>query len=218
MRVRILSWAYAVLVSAISLLALLGVLLFAWHVEDATPWVAMGPGDWGVWIGSIGTVATLLMTIRLATSAQRKNDREQRDMAIIAAATLETAVSTFIERGWISVLLPHPGSLAAPDNPKAALEDCLYPLRSADLWTREDLVPLVYLPGHIAARLASLSTRIRAALNELTAASEKTKLSDYDIHTAIDLLNDKLPTYLTELEKIKEELANFLASQRFASN
>ena len=42
----------------------------------------LSKSDWGTWVGSVGTVLTLVGTIWLATAAERKRRREQLDLAI----------------------------------------------------------------------------------------------------------------------------------------
>lgn len=188
---------------------------FAFSAYEAVDWSCLSASDWGTWAGAVGTVATLAATIWLATAGERKRERDQRDLAIIAAATLETAIVGFLVRANTMMLLPPPGTLAAPDDPHEALEECIFAIRNVDLWSREDLVALVYLPGHVAARLASLGTQIRATLNELNAAAAKSLLSDLDIGTVKYLLQSELPSYAAELAEIKTELSAFLAAQRF---
>lgn len=55
-------------------------------------WRKLTASDWGTWVGSIGTVCALLMTIRIAHADSRRRRHEQRVLARVTAATLQDIV------------------------------------------------------------------------------------------------------------------------------
>lgn len=65
--------------------------LFAVH-----RWTPPAIGDWATWCGAVGTLATLFMTIRLATSEQRRRERGESALAIVSAAGLEVELEECI--------------------------------------------------------------------------------------------------------------------------
>jgi len=197
-------------------------LLYALHegvnaLVRAHNWQPMTISDWGTWVGSVGTVATLIGTIWLATATERQRKREQIDLAIIAAASMTTWITNLRSAIWIANQTL-PGSLSAPDDARLALIDCISTIDRAGLWTREDLVPLVYLPHHAAARLASLSVQITSALAVLRRTSEKAELGIGDILGIRNVLSSELQFYVTELSAIQGECLVFLRARGFKSD
>lgn len=157
MQKKIIGWAYAILVITIALLALIGVLLFAWHIEDATPWADMKAADWGVWVGAVGTVATLAMTVWLATSEQRRRTRAERDLALVTVAGLTFRIS-IVKNGMDgigAVLLSDMTNNRATNYTRVSAM-----LAQLPTWKPEELVALVGVHDHLAARLAFAAAEI----------------------------------------------------------
>lgn len=174
----------------------------------------LSKSDWATWVGSIGTVATLAGTIWLATAAERQRKREQVDLAIISAASMTTWISNLRSSIWVANQTL-PGSLAAPDDAREALIDCINEIDRAGLWTREDLAPLVYLPHHAAARLASLAVQIDSAMAALRRGSEKSQLGVGDIIGIGNVLSSEFTFYAKELGTIQAECLTFLRAHGF---
>jgi hypothetical protein len=161
---RILRWAYAIMVASISLLMLIAVLLFIWHVEDATPWEKMSAAEWGVWAGSIGTVATLIGTIILATADKRAARREAHDRAVVAAASLGPRLSSLhqILNNFIENLRDDKFEKTQIQYASMAIL-----LKAKHLWTNDDILPLIVLPGHVCTRLAGGRTLFEQLVSDM---------------------------------------------------
>lgn len=157
MQKKILSWAYATLVAGVALLALIGVLLFAWHIEDATPWAKMEAADWGVWVGAVGTVATLAVTVWIATSEQRKRLRAEKDLALVTITGLIFRIE--IVKGMLNTI----AVMLQADIRRNFASDYVTMhalLVQCPIWRPEELVPLVGIPEHLAPRLAYAAAEI----------------------------------------------------------
>jgi hypothetical protein len=174
----------------------------------------LSKSDWGTWVGSVGTVLTLVGTIWLATAAERKRRREQLDLAIIAAASLSSWISDLRQAIWVAQQ-NMPGTLGAPDDAQLALADCIKSIDHVGIWSRDDLAPLVVLPGHTAARLASLGVQIRIALASLKQASGKPELDMEDLVGIHAVLGTYFDGFSEVLEPIQAECQTFLQRHGF---
>lgn len=130
----------------LTILALIGIAAIL-HILMTLPWEGKGPE----WVGAIGTVATLIGTIWLATESERAKRNEARDRAFVAAsglmlilkkvrAALETATDHFSdqffeERGFEYGIQAR------------LIEEC-------GVWTEEQILPLIAIPNHVCAHLA----------------------------------------------------------------
>jgi len=136
------------MVVAVSSLMLIAVLLFAWTVEEATPWRAMEPADWGVWFGSIGAVGAFVGTIWLATSESRRREREAMDIATLAASSIFLKIALTI--GSVNRVIEALERTA--DDPKM-FDYCSFVISKIERCSNEELLPLIPLPNHTAAKL-----------------------------------------------------------------
>ena len=145
------------------LAAATGIHLVSWGV-----WFGLSKSDWGTWVGSIGTVLTLAGTIWIATDTARQRRKEQIDLAVIYAAqfSLQIRAMQGALQSSVNVL---PACLDVPD-PRPALKKSGDILGAATMWTSSDLVPLVVVPDHAAARLAFLKVRIENTILTLSKA------------------------------------------------
>lgn len=120
-------------------------------------WQPMTISDWGTWVGSGGTVATLVGTIWLATNSERSRRSEERDRAFVAAsglmllltkvrAALETAAEhfsdDFFEEQGFEYLI------------QAQL------IEEPGVWTEDQILPLIVVPNHVCAHLARARAEI----------------------------------------------------------
>lgn len=133
--------------------------LFAVHqlvsgLFKAHHWKGMSAGDWGTWIGSIGTVGALIGTIWLATAQARRKRTDDLTLARLHAASMvlrlhhaETTISDVCQDLLKAVDRPFEPTLAQ-------LKEISAKLSAISLWGIDDLVPLVPLPGNAAAKLA----------------------------------------------------------------
>lgn len=132
--------------------------LFAVHqgvnaLVRAHNWQPMSISDWGTWVGSIGTVATLAGTIWLATADRREARKQANDRAIVAAAALGPRLQLIA--GALDKSIQH-----FLDDPtaKQATDYKVYAdlIEQAGTWTDEEILPLIVLPNHVCTRLAGI--------------------------------------------------------------
>jgi hypothetical protein len=163
---------------AIGLMCLWG--LFAVHqgvnaLVRAHNWQPMTVSDWGTWVGSIGTVATLAGTIHLARQETRRRHRQEHDAAVVAAAFMDLPLI-----GYVRILRHVIGELKKPvqddfSNPWA---ECACDLGNCPIWTREDVQPLLYLGNGVAADLAIAQDYVKNSRERLeTTAGQRVDLT-----------------------------------------
>jgi hypothetical protein len=210
---KILGRAYVALIVAISLLALIGVLLFAWHVEEATPWAAMEAADWGVWVGGIGTVGTLVATIRLATESERRRRQEQLNLAMISAARFALWIP--LVQSGMSTAQTFLAEYKIGTDPRPAFKRALLTVENAALWNSNDLLPLVHLPDHAATHISLISPKIEWVISSLRAASTSETLVFSEAPGAIEILQRNIQHVVDALEGPKEVCITFLEAHGF---
>jgi hypothetical protein len=163
-RQKLLRWAEALLIIAICLLAFVSVLAFLWHVEEATPWAAMNAAEWGVWVGSIGTIGAFVGTIWIATTTSRIRRNEALMSARLHAISMV----------WRLVYI-HATMSTALDILKKANVDSILQQRSLveetineiTFWPIRDLLPLVPLKDNLAGKLAQAADQVGLAIELL---------------------------------------------------
>jgi hypothetical protein len=141
----------------------LGTLLLSGAILDA---VLVGhandlsKSDWGTWVGSIGTVATLAGTIWLATEGERKQTRNSRVLARLHSASMllrlvHAQAAVVNAYTTLSVAVETPIELG-PDH----LRDMLHRFSSINVWQVSDVVPLIALPDNTAVKLAQVADHL----------------------------------------------------------
>jgi len=149
-------------------------LLFALHeginaLVRAHNWQPMTISDWGTWIGSIGTVATLIGTIVLATADKREAKKQAADRAVVAAAALaprlqivgdalQTSVETFIDFTF--------------DLPAVTFRVHADLIEKTGDWNDDEILPLIVLPDHVCARLAGIRPVLREVIADMRDMSD----------------------------------------------
>lgn len=154
-------------------------LLYAAHggvsaIVRAHNWQAMTVSDWGTWVGSIGTVATLIGTIWLATADRREIKRQAMDRAVVAAAALGPKLQNITE---ILAAAHEALNIFEPDDfgerhyyhshviqQAGASADTI---ERAGTWTDEEILPLIALPNHVCVRLAGTRPIIQQNISEM---------------------------------------------------
>lgn len=170
-------------------------------------WPRMSISDWGTWVGGVGTVFTLGITIWLATEAERQRHRDELDLAIIAAAkfVLQVPRTQSALRTAIRILPRARNGHFGP-----VYIDCANMITRAEIWTGEELKPLIRVPGNIAAKLAFISVRLKSCVAALNEASEKEGLAMKDVITMEPVLLRQMQAALDELDVPGAALMKFL--------
>lgn len=117
----------------------------------------LSKSDWGTWVGSIGTVATLFGTIWLATSEQRRRVNAERSLALVTVAGLSFRISI------VKLHLDAVGQRLLSDMTAGRPTDYAYVsslFSQLPIWKPEELVPVVGIRHHLAARLAFAAAEI----------------------------------------------------------
>jgi hypothetical protein len=130
--------------------------LFAVHqgvnaLVRAHNWQPMTISDWGTWIGSIGTVATLAGTIWLATTDSRRRHKESILVAQIHAAGLYWKLTYIRETIFVSIRELKALDISDVGRLRKVTDEDLHRLT---LWTVGDLLPLVPLGNNLVENLA----------------------------------------------------------------
>ena len=217
MHEKIRRWAYTGMVASISILMLIAVLFFAFVMEEATPWREMRAADWGVWAGAVGTVATLAGTIWIATNTERKAKREQLDLAVIAAVSAALWIADF-RNAITRANQGKPDDLSDLYRAKVSLNNCLKIVEEVGVLGMSDLRPLVYLPKHLAARLAHTSKDISSATRSFRHAIRRAELKNRDATVFHTIFIDELRASNDELFAIQDECLLFLANNGYGDD
>ena len=112
----------------------------------------LSKSDWATWVGSIGTVGALIGTIWIASAQARSAARMERTRARLHAASIVVRllhVKGDLRRTAETMRSIDPAHIYEPKF-RLSLES----LQSIQLWTIEDVMPLLPLPGGIAGLLA----------------------------------------------------------------
>jgi hypothetical protein len=195
--------------------------LFAVHqgvnaLMKAHNWQRLSPSDWGTWIGSIGTVATLIGTIWLATESERKRRREELDKATLAAARMLVRIPS-IQASFSTVraFLIHSlfGTDPRPDYIAAAKI-----LQDTGTWSATDVDLLVHLRGQTAAKMEMTRSRIELVGRSLVTAASSHRFDSAQagpFHGSIDTM---LNSADEELKEHFEACRKFLGTHGFSSD
>jgi hypothetical protein len=212
---KIQDWGVALLTFAIGLLVFIGVLLFAWHVEDATPWAAMSAGDWGVWVGSVGTVATLVMTIRLATESSRTQRREQLELALVTTAGMMVRLRNVL-RGLAIAQDALSNPLKLPDDVRPTFLACFNKINETVLWNAQELTPMVTLPNQVSARLVWISTNVQTEMAVFKMISDEEESPAWDVIELVARTTTyELNSIIAEIQSAMTDCTNFLLAHGF---
>jgi hypothetical protein len=193
--------------------------LFATHqgvnaLIRAHNWQMMSISDWGTWVGSIGTVATLIGTIWLATATDRQRKREQLDLALVATAGLVLRLKN-VQRalGLVAGRMSEP--FDESDDPNAALSQWFEIVATPDLWQAEELAPLVYLPNQVAANLAFIGNNIRSTMLTLKRLSAHGNLSWQIVESVANTISQQLRSNVESIDIPYDECVKFLVAHGF---
>jgi hypothetical protein len=174
----------------------------------------LSKSDWGTWVGSIGTVATLAGTVWIANTAERKKEREQLNLALISAAGLVVRLQN-VHHALASAENGLPADWDAPDDARTAYAECLRVIDSVGLWEAQDLVPLVHLPNQAAANLAWVLTNIRSTRAFLQQMSKGDPLPWVGVEKINMDLSRQLQANMASLDHAQHDCVSFLVKHGF---
>jgi hypothetical protein len=189
----------------------LGVLLIAGLVTDL---ILVGraydlsKSDWGTWLGSIGTVATLAGTIWLATSTERRRQREELGRAMVAAARMAVRLPV-IQASFSTVrsFCTHAVFEADPSRDYAAAAQ---QMQQAGTWENADVDPLIHIAGDRVALLEMTRSRLEVAYRYLLTLSTSHRLDPSKTSEAYIQIDALLTSIENELTQHTEALQAFL--------
>lgn len=131
------------------------VIVFRWALTYLD-WARFDVGDLGTWIGGIGTVFTLYMTIRLATAETRRRERNERLIGGLNALSLQYRISTL--RSFLDSPENNMGKLPLVLSDSVAqekLDRWTQSILNYDRWTLEEIVPVIAISPRSAPHLTN---------------------------------------------------------------
>ncbi|MYM89056.1 hypothetical protein GTP91_17995 [Rugamonas sp. FT82W] len=164
------------------------------------------------WVSAIGTLLAFAGTIWLAQSSSRQQKRLAEDRAIIAAAGLfvrvETASSSVSRVVQLIKVSSRPGI-----NRTLPFLDLASHLMHLDLWTDEEVLPLIVLPNRVAARMAVIRSKILQCSGVMSSWVPKDTSQTIDeqsvqemLFYALRLVDESLKIVLSELGPLAGQL------------
>lgn len=175
------------------MLILTGFALARWipWCKTTNPSCHMGAAEWAYWVAAVGTVGAFIGTICLATAESRRRKKHEMAIARISAATLHPQVinlAHICQNVCHSLRAARDGKLGA--KPPPTLVEIGRGLNLLDLWTPQDVLPLIALPESCAEKLACVVGMIKATASLLinTAVNPESgmpykRFVDASIHT-----------------------------------
>ena len=184
MHQKIQDWGLALLALAIGFLALIGVLLFFWHAEDATLWTKMTAAEWGVWVGSIGTLGAWFGTIWLATSETRRRVRQEHEAARLHATSIKIRLA-FAAGSLAGVVDLLKRTIEAKKFNREILQVCHNQLEQIEDIPVEDAFPLTALNNNSATFVVSAAAGIAGIRNISKIGLDHAKSHELEMHMGV---------------------------------
>jgi hypothetical protein len=194
--------------------------LYAFHEGVSTlmrmhKWQGLTPSDWGTWAGAVGTVATLVGTIWLATDSERKRRRDELELAVITAAEFALRVPSMqLTLTAVRDMLPLTRNGSYGD----VYANCYEQIQSAGVWSTESLKPLVVVSGHAAAHLAFASTQIRSISASFVEGKNSEMPHVTEVHQMEEFLTRQLDQAIELLDQPLRACVQFLIDQGFGND
>jgi len=132
-------------------------------------WEPPKAGDWATWFGVVGALATLIMTIRIATIETRRRERSERAIAVVSAATFEMQIADCV--ACLSNALNYMESYMAERGSTKIGEQARDYILHAPILRTADAAYLIAISPSLAVELArsgSLLARIQVAIAKPT--------------------------------------------------
>jgi hypothetical protein len=141
---------------------------------EAIPWSSLTASDWGTWAGAIGTVATLVGTIWLATTAERRTRREELGKATVAAARM--AVRIPVIQSSFSTVRSFLANTVFDGDPRRDYAAAAKLMQDTGTWSNADVDPLIHISAGRIAMLEMTKNRIVLVYKALLTASTTHRL------------------------------------------
>lgn len=159
-----------------------GALLIVGVITDLILWGLesdLSKSDWGTWVGSIGTVLTLIGTIYLATSDTRRQHARELRLGQLHAVSISARLLHVVARiDGVKTLLEH----VANQDPsrRDLLEECNFQVLEIEGWGPEDALPFAAFEGDIARAIVHLGA-VLTAIRQLTKIAVQVPRTDDDL-------------------------------------
>ncbi|PMQ15846.1 hypothetical protein [Janthinobacterium sp. AD80] len=197
-----IKWAIMVIAAAIGLGGYNGI-----------PWCKMGIAEWAYWIGAIGTIGTLIGTIWLATSENRRRREHALSTARIVIAKMQfPMIQTALAALRISNTLEEyqariPTEQGLIQRMPQKWKNLGDELSAQEYWSADELVALLALDRSKAQFIAEFQSQILFVSKQLTGISSSERTVPQimsDVQRAIKILRGAA----TSLSKIGEHLSS----------
>lgn len=141
----------------------------------------LNKADWGTWVGSIGTVGTLIGTILLATSERRSRRKQEYALAQVTAASFVERIRVFqhLLGAAVTTLESFERDISRADFEGLHRINC-----RAEIWTAAETAPLVILPGRVAVKLSAFAMKFATTQQNLVVMHESRRIEDAQIQRA----------------------------------
>lgn len=127
----------------------------------------LSKSDWGTWVGSVGTVGTLIGTIYIAQTGSRERQRSELVKARLYGAGMTMKI--LIARAKVADMARLLSAAERQEISRVVLIQCLEIHGSIETWEIDEVVAVAPLPNGTAVILAETRDQIRTAGSMLRA-------------------------------------------------
>jgi hypothetical protein len=187
--------------AVITLSAVAGIFGYEW-----IHWRDWSPSDWGTWAGAIGTVATLVGTIHLATTETRRRTRQEKLAAELHGVILSSRLAHVEARLMASKSLLS-RALEREDIRAGLLKECHAQISAIDEFTPEDVLPIGFFAGNtgqIIVRATAGLTALRHLSNMLGALAAAPDIER--VETMLGMVTDNQEMLVDAVNSLRASL------------
>ena len=150
---------------------IVGGALVGFFAYDLIAWKKLDAAAWATWVGSLGTVGTLVGTIYLATSQARELNREKLTVARLLASNmyLRLVHAESLINGLNDIV--DKCEKRGEETPRD-LEFALELVDKVEIWKTDELIPLAVLPNNLAAKLVTVAAQLNVVRKILVMATD----------------------------------------------
>lgn len=169
--------------SFVYVLFAIAVCIVVWSIGNS---FALSKSDWASWVQSIGSMGAIGVAIWLATNETRNRRSDAMDLARVAAAGMIPGLVQIAAD--LQAILPPLREASKEGIAAVSFSGCAKQLQQVRPFTTEEIVRLLPLPNHCAARLASATQKISVAIQYFSTADINSKVSRYPREFAADMI------------------------------